>query len=74
MKVLAIQLSKEAKPLLNNTYIDVENPNYADYDLRLEKDFLMVEHKVKGMFAIPVASISWMRVAKATKGRPKKEV
>ena len=72
MKVLAIQLNKESKPLLNNTYIDVENPNYADYDLRLEKDFLMVEHKVKGMFAVPLTAISWMRVEKAAKGRPKK--
>mgnify|MGYP003127855425 CR=1 FL=1 len=72
MKVLAIQLSKESKPLLNNNYIDVENSNYADYALKLEKDFLIVEHKSKGTYAIPLTAISWMRVEKAARGRPKK--
>ena len=72
MKVLSVRFSNETKPLLNNTYIDVENPNFADYGLRLEKDFLIVEHKTKGTFAVPIQAISWMRVEKAARGRPKK--
>ena len=72
MKVLAIQLNSTSQPLLNNNYISVENPNYADYDLKLEKDFVTVSHKTKGTFAIPLTAISWMKIEKVARGRPKK--
>jgi hypothetical protein len=72
MKVLAIQLNSTSQPLLNNNYISVENPNYGDYDLKLEKDFVTVSHKTKGIFVIPLTAISWMKIEKVARGRPKK--
>ena len=72
MKIIAVCLNRECRPLLDKTYIDVENSNFIDYDLKLQGSMLIVNHKTRGSFAVPIQSVSWMKVEETKKGRPKK--
>ena len=83
MRVLALQLTARAKPLLNNNFINTTLKQHQDFEMTLNGDVIEVVHKEKGLFIIPMSSISWFRPApkgsavvtpiiKKRRGRPKK--
>jgi hypothetical protein len=82
MRVLAMQLTANSKPLLNNTFINVEQASHSDFEMTKVDGGIEVVHKSKGCFIIPISSISWYRpdpsvvvpVAppKRGRGRPRK--
>ena len=84
MRVLALQLTANAKPLLNNTFINTELKQHGAFEMHLNSTGTMVEivHKEKGAFIIPLTSVSWFRpdptssatapVIKKRRGRPRK--
>lgn len=85
MRVLALQLTANAKPLLNNNFINTTLKQHQDFEMTLKGNAIEVVHKEKGFFVIPMSSISWFRPApkgsavvapliKKRRGRPKKEV
>ena len=61
MRVIAIQLTANAKPLLNNTFINTELKQHQDFEMQLKDNLLEVTHREKGHYSIPLASISWFR-------------
>ena len=84
MRVLALQLTASAKPLLNNNFINTPLKQHQDFEMTLSGDVIEVVHKETGLFIIPMSSISWFRPApkgsavvtpiiKKRRGRPKKE-
>ncbi len=84
MRVLALQLTASAKPLLNNNFINTTLKQHQDFEMTLKGDVIEVAHKEKGLFIIPMSSISWFRpepkgsavvapLIKKRRGRPKKE-
>ena len=85
MRVLALQLTANAKPLLNNNFINTTLKQHQDFEMTLKGNAIEVVHKEKGFFVIPMSSISWFRhppkgsavvapLIKKRRGRPKKEV
>ena len=80
MRVLALQLTANAKPLLNNTFINTSLKQHQDFEMHLNNEMIEVVHKEKGAFIIPLTSVSWFRpdptvaspVAKKRRGRPRK--
>lgn len=62
MELLMIQLNSNCKPLLNQTYINTTNPNFAQYKMYLEKSLVRVVHQERGTFWVPLTSISFMQV------------
>ena len=86
MRVLALQLTANAKPLLNN-FINTTLKQHQDFEMNLVNKGTAIEvvHKEKGSFVIPMSSVSWFRPApkgsavvapliKKRRGRPKKEL
>ena len=63
MRVLALQLTANAKPLLNNTFINTELKQHGAFEMHLNSTGTMVEivHREKGAFIIPLTSVSWFR-------------
>jgi len=78
MRVYAVRFNADVKPLMNQTFIDVNHPATKGFTLDLNGQFLMVSHEKGEKFAVPMASISWMKVdgvlLKPKRGRPKKVV
>ena len=78
MKVYAVRFNSDVKPLMNQTFIDVNHPATEAFSLEMNGQFLMVTHKKGGQFAVPLTSVSWMKVEgavlKPKRGRPKKAV
>ena len=80
MRVLALQLTANAKPLLNNTFINTSLKQHQDFEMHLNNEMIEVVHKEKGAFIIPLTSVSWFRpdptvaspVVKKRRGRPRK--
>ena len=68
MIVEAIQLTANAKPLLNNTFINTQLKEHELYELTIADgaSMIKVHHKTKGVFMIPLTSVSWFRPAKIT--------
>ena len=84
MRVLALQLTASAKPLLNNNFINTTLKQHQDFEMTLKGNAIEVLHKENGLIVIPMSSISWFRPApkgsavvtpiiKKRRGRPKKE-
>ena len=63
MRVLAMQLTANAKPLLNNNFINTENPGHELFEMHLNSAGTMIEivHREKGAFIVPLTSVSWFR-------------
>ena len=78
MKVYAVRFNTDVKPLMNQTFIDVNHPATKGFSLRVDGQFLLVSHEKGGQFAVPMSSVSWMKidgaVIKPKRGRPKKAV
>ena len=85
MRVIALQLTANSKPLLNNTFINTTLKQHQDFEMTLKGNAIEVVHKEKGFFVIPMSSVSWFRPApkgsavvtpiiKKRRGRPKKEL
>ena len=78
MKVYAGRFNSDVKPLMNQTFIDVNHPATRGFSLKVEGQFLLVSHEKGGQFAVPMSSVSWMKidgaVIKPKRGRPKKAV
>ena len=78
MKVYAVRFNSDVKPLMNQTFIDVNHPATRGFSLKVEGQFLLVSHEKGGQFAVPMSSGSWMKidgaVIKPKRGRPKKAV
>ena len=84
MRVLALQLTANAKPLLNNTFINTELKQHEAFEMHLNSTNTMIEivHKEKGAFIVPLTSVSWFRpdlaskatapIIKKRRGRPRK--
>ena len=85
MRILALQLTANAKPLLNNTFINTELKQHQEFEMHLNSTSTMIEivHKEKGAFIIPLTSVSWFRPdpiaagyvfgqVKKRRGRPRK--
>jgi hypothetical protein len=56
-----MQLTENAKPLLNNTFINVEHASYSDFEMTKVDGGIEVVHKDRGCFVVPISSISWYR-------------
>ena len=78
MKAYAVRFNSDVKPLMNQTFIDVNHPATRGFSLKVEGQFLLVSHEKGGQFAVPMSSVSWMKidgaVIKPKRGRPKKAV
>ena len=78
MKVYAVRFNTDVKPLMNKTFIDVNHPATKGFSLRVDGQFLLVSHEKGDEFAVPMSSVSWMKidgaVIKPKRGRPKKAV
>ena len=85
MRVLALQLTANAKPLLNTTFINAAIPKHEGiFEMKLVKDGIEVVHKTKGTYILPMSSVSWFRFdpkeamaevpVKRGRGRPRKVV
>jgi len=83
MRVIALQLTANAKPLLNNTFINTGLKQHQDFEMHLNNNMIEIVHKEKGAFIVPLTSISWFRpdpggvatpIVKRRRGRPKKAV
>ena len=78
MKVYAVRFNADVKPLMNQTFIDVNHPATKGFSLKGEGQFLLVSHDSGSEFAVPMSSVSWMKidgaVIKPKRGRPKKAV
>ena len=78
MKVYGVRFNADVKPLMNQTFIDINHPATKGFSLDLNGQYLMVTHEKGEKFAVPVTSISWMKVdgalLKPKRGRPKKVV
>jgi len=78
MKVYAVRFNSDVKPLMNQTFIDVNHPATRGFSLKVDGQFLLVSHEKGGQFAVPMSSVSWMKidgaVIKPKRGRPKKAV
>ena len=83
MRILAIQLTANAKPLLNNTFINTELKQHEVFEMYLNNNMIEVVHKERGAFIIPLTSVSWFRpdpgvvgasapLIKKRRGRPRK--
>ena len=85
MRVIALQLTANAKPLLNNTFINTELKQHQEFEMHLNSNNNMIEiiHREKGAFIIPLTSVSWFRPdpvaagytfgqVKKRRGRPRK--
>ena len=83
MRILALQLTANAKPLLNNTFINTELKQHEVFELYLNNNMIEVVHKERGAFIIPLTSVSWFRpdpsivgastpLIKKRRGRPRK--
>ena len=80
MRVIALQLTANAKPLLNNTFINTTLKQHQDFEMHLNNEMIEVVHREKGAYIIPLTSVSWFRpdpavaspVAKKRRGRPRK--
>jgi hypothetical protein len=59
MRVLAIQLTVNARPLLNTNFIRTDLPSHEAFSMRLVGDAVEVTHREKGVFIIPMSSVSW---------------
>tara|TARA_R100000458_G_scaffold57612_1_gene64053 strand:- start:356 stop:559 length:204 start_codon:yes stop_codon:yes gene_type:complete len=63
---------------MNQTFIDVNHPATKGFSLRVDGQFLLVSHEKGDEFAVPMSSVSWMKidgaVIKPKRGRPKKAV
>ena len=84
MRVLALQLTANAKPLLNNNFINCDLKQHQGFEMTLKGNAIEVNHPEKGFFVVPMSSVSWFRPApkgsavvaplvKKRRGRPKKE-
>ena len=62
MRVLAMQLTDSAKPLLNKTFINVEQSSHSDFEMTKVDGGIEVVHKERGSFIVPISSISWYRL------------
>ena len=78
MKVYAVRFNSDVKPLMNQTFIDVNHPATRGFSLKVEGQFSLGSHEKGGQFAVPMSSVSWMKidgaVIKPKRGRPKKAV
>ena len=84
MRVTALQLTANSKPLLNNTFINTELRQHQAFEMHLNSSTNMIEivHREKGVFILPLTSVSWFRphpdassigaVVKKRRGRPRK--
>lgn len=83
MRVLALQLTSNAKPLLNTTFINTAIPKHGGvFEMKRVLDGIEVVHKTKGTYVIPMSSVSWFRFdpaeaapvapVKRGRGRPRK--
>ena len=75
MKVYAVRFNSDVKPLMNHTFIDVNHAATKGFTLDLNGQFLIVSHEKGEKFAVPLSSISWLKVngvvPKPKRGRPK---
>jgi len=80
MRVIALQLTANAKPLLNNTFINTELKQHQEFEMHLNNNMIEIIHREKGAFIIPLTSVSWFRpdpiaagpTVKKRRGRPRK--
>ena len=82
MRVIALQLTANAKPLLNNTFINTRLKQHQEFEMHLNSSNNMIEivHREKGAYIIPLTSVSWFQPAptgtgptvKKRRGRPRK--
>ena len=61
MRVIALQLTANAKPLLNNTFINTELKQHQEFEMHLNNNMIEIIHREKGAFIIPLTSVSWFR-------------
>ena len=84
MRVRAMQLTANSKPLHNNTFINTSLPQHHQYEMTLQGNAIEVVHKEKGCFVIPMSSVSWFQpepkgsavvapIVKKRRSRTKKE-
>ena len=82
MRVIALQLTANAKPLLNNTFINTRLKQHQEFEMHLNSSNNMIEivHREKGAYIIPLTSVSWFQpdptgtgpTVKKRRGRPRK--
>ena len=63
MRVVALQLTANAKPLLNNTFINTRLKQHQEFEMHLNSSNNMIEivHREKGAYIIPLTSVSWFQ-------------
>ena len=59
MRVLAIQLTVNSRPLLNTNFIRTDLPSHEAFSMRLVGNTIEVTHREKGAFVVPMSSVSW---------------
>lgn len=71
-KVLTARFDTGTRPLLDQTFVV---NGEKGFNLKVDGDFLIVEHDSRGVFAVPLTSVSWMKVEpKVRKKRKNAEV
>jgi len=78
MRVLSMQLTVNARPLLNSTFIRTDLPGHESFSMELVNDTIRVTHREKGVFILPMSSVSWYvldpaATVPARRGRPRKK-
>ena len=65
MRVTAMQLNTNTRPLMNHSYINTDLRQYRMFTIEINKSHsaITVRHEEKGTYTVPIGSVSWYKLA-----------
>ena len=65
MRVTAMQLNTNSRPLMNHSYINTDLRQYRMFTIEINKSHsaITVRHVEKGTYTVPIGSVSWYKLA-----------